>query len=160
MKPTINIQEASTIFGVSTNTIKTWLRKGCPADKPGTNGRAWVLNLTDMIRWQNDQTRIRAESKGREDDVEEARRRKLVAEAELSEIQVKKERGEVIDIELSGKMLDKVLANVTAKLLAMPHKVAPYLLNQTNTTDVIEILTPYIHDTIKELAIGGEQPSL
>ena len=46
--------------------------------------------------------------------LDEARRRKLIAEAELAELELQKERGEVVSIEETAKSWTKVLGAVRA----------------------------------------------
>lgn len=55
---------------------------------------------------------------------DEARTRKALAEAEMVEIEVARARGEVVSVEDSAKVLGTVLDRLTARLRALPVRLA------------------------------------
>jgi transposase len=48
-----SIKELATRYDVSTETIRTWLRNGCPVVKQGTQGRGkkTLVSLKDIETW-------------------------------------------------------------------------------------------------------------
>lgn len=61
----------------------------------------------------------------------EAARRKLSAEADLAELKLSRERGEVVGVQDVEKAVAGISANVRARLLSMPSKLASLLVGQT-----------------------------
>jgi len=86
--------EVAELFGVNDRTIRLWVRRGCPfLQKGGRGGRAWQFETSDVIGWREQQAAIAAVGDTAKLDVEEARRRKLAAEAVLSELELAKAKG-------------------------------------------------------------------
>jgi phage terminase Nu1 subunit (DNA packaging protein) len=50
----VSISEAAGYFDVSTETVRRWIRAGCPCITPGEVGRGHGarLNLADVARWR------------------------------------------------------------------------------------------------------------
>lgn len=39
-------------FGVSTQAVDGWIRRGCPCVQRGGQGRAWVFDLLEVAKWR------------------------------------------------------------------------------------------------------------
>tara|TARA_R110001606_G_scaffold183755_1_gene330552 strand:+ start:30 stop:572 length:543 start_codon:yes stop_codon:yes gene_type:complete len=83
---------------------------------------------------------------------EEARARKLAAEAELAEIELRKERLEVLEIATIDQINSEIFGNFRAKLLALPAKASPDVFAAKDVQEAKNILTKYIKDTLQELS--------
>ena len=77
---------------------------------------------------------------------DEARARKMSAEAELSEIELQKERGDVLSIDVINAINNEIFGNFRAKLLALPAKSAPDIFASTNVTEAKSLLRKNIND--------------
>jgi hypothetical protein len=83
---------------------------------------------------------------------DEARARKMAAEAELSEIELQKERAEVLPIDVVNIINNEIFGNFRAKLLALPAKAAPDVFSSTNVKEAKAILRKNINGVLEELS--------
>jgi len=83
---------------------------------------------------------------------DEARARKMAAEAELSEIELQKERSEVLSIDVINTINNEVFGNFRAKLLTMPAKVAPDVFASSDVKEAKTILRKSINNILDELS--------
>lgn len=114
----------------------------------GREGRADLYRLTDVLP--------ALVGGGRPTDLDDAKARKLAAEAELAELELAKARGEVVAIGDAAKLIAEEYTAVRSKLLALPTKLAP-LLNTDNTEATRALLARGIHEALDELvgAVSG-----
>ena len=83
---------------------------------------------------------------------DEARARKMAAEAELSEIELQKERGEVLPLDVINAINNEIFGNFRAKLLALPAKSAPDIFASSNVKEAKALLRKSINDVLEELS--------
>lgn len=83
--------------------------------------------------------------------IEEARVRKISADAALAELQLQRERGEVVNIEDVAKTVGEEYAAVRAKLLAIPTKLAPRIAIEADENTCRELLAREITEALNEL---------
>lgn len=88
---------------------------------------------------------------------EDARNRKLVAEAELAEIEIGKARGELIEITQVARMVSDEYSAVRAKLLSLPDKLAPLVAMETTEAPCRAAIARGITEALDEL-IGAVAP--
>lgn len=86
--------------------------------------RVWV-QAAAFLRWREKELVFQAIKELTPTvSLDEARTRKALAEAEMVEIEVAKARGEVVSIEDSAKVIGTVLDRLTARLRALPVRLA------------------------------------
>ena len=90
-----NMVQLAELQGVSRQEVRSWLEDGCPFERRGKKGRDWQFDPARVTAW-----RIERESTGRipsTDDESEAaaKRRKLIAEADIREMKAAEQRGEL-----------------------------------------------------------------
>ena len=83
---------------------------------------------------------------------DEARTRKVSAEAEIAELELAKVRGELALVEDVVKAWDDVLAALKAKLLAIPTKISPILASELDAGNIQDQLENQIRECLNELA--------
>lgn len=83
---------------------------------------------------------------------DEARTRKVAAEAEIAELELAKVRGELALVQDVVKAWDDVLAALKAKLLAIPTKMGPILAAETDAGNIQQQLEDQIRECLYELA--------
>ena len=83
---------------------------------------------------------------------EEARRRKLTAEAELAELVLATEQKKVVSIGDTEKSWSEVLGAVRAKILSMPTVMAAQVAVETDQKIVKELLTKQAEQALMELS--------
>jgi len=83
---------------------------------------------------------------------DEARRRKLTAEAELAELDLSKEQGSVVSIEQTEKMWTGVLAAVRAKFLSLPTNLSSIVATEADQKICKDILSKGVEAALTELS--------
>lgn len=124
---TVNQAELASIFGVSTNTIRSWDRQGCPTETKGARGQAFTYNTASVIDWREAQILLAATGTASAMDYLDARRRKMIADARLAEIELDLKEGAVVEIETIADAVVREYATARNKLLGIPTKIAPRL---------------------------------
>jgi phage terminase Nu1 subunit (DNA packaging protein) len=126
-----NRQELSQAMGVSLPTVDRWIRDGCPMKQRGTKGVPWVFSLPDVVAWWGDRQRESAAGSA-PTDVEDARRRKLSAEAAMAELELAKARGDVAPIREFEMAQSRMMAVIRTNILNVPSRVVLQLLGETD----------------------------
>jgi phage terminase Nu1 subunit (DNA packaging protein) len=127
----VNRQELSQAMGVTPPTIDRWIHDGCPVKQRGTKGIAWVFVLADVVSWWGQRQRESAASSA-PTDVEDARRRKLSAEAAMAELELAKARGDVAPIREFEMAQSRMMAVIRTNILNVPSRVVLQLLGETD----------------------------
>jgi phage terminase Nu1 subunit (DNA packaging protein) len=86
--------------------------------------------------------------------LDEARQRKLAAEAEMAEIELAKARADVVRIDDVARQWDAILSGVRTRLLALPTKVAPMVAVENDQSIVKEMIEDGVYSALGELAAG------
>jgi hypothetical protein len=89
---------------------------------------------------------------------DEARTRKVFAEAQMAELELAKINGKLVASEDVCKAWEEVLRNMKAKLLGMPSKIAPMVLGETSVAAVKTLLDNAIEECLHELS--NYQPTI
>lgn len=83
---------------------------------------------------------------------DEARTRKLNAEAEIAELELAKVRNQLVLVEDVVKAWTDTLSNLKSKMTSIPSKAAPIVASETEIGIVQEILTDSINEALEELS--------
>ena len=83
---------------------------------------------------------------------DEARTRKMNAEAELSELELAKVRNQLVIVDDVVKAWVDTLSNLKSKMTSIPSKAAPIVASETEIGPVQEILTDFINEALEELS--------
>lgn len=141
--------ELADMFGVSPKTVAAWKRSGMPADE-STRPMTFVVN--ECIKWRETKIKEQADGSELKIEIDEAKRRKTLAEARRVEIEVEVRRGELVSVEQVGKEIENDYAKVKAKLTALPSKLAPILATVDTPNECKIYLEQAIHEALTELA--------
>ena len=140
--------EMAEIAGVSSPTMRAWRRAGCPVESEGGSGRASLFNTMLVIKWRE----ALAAGETADVDLAEGRRRKIVAEAMLREIEVATAQGHLLpraDVHLA---VTGSFARVRSRLLSLPAKLAPLVLGLGSLAAIQEKLSNAVNEALAELA--------
>lgn len=153
--------ELSRIFSVAPQTILAWERRGCPVEAQGKRGKAKSYRTSDVIQWREEQAKLAASGDLDAMNVDEARRRKLAAEAATAELALARMKDEVVDVAMVAQVIGAGLAACRARLLQIGAKVAPLAEIAPNATAIKEIVDDAIYEALDEisgdaLAFGAE----
>ncbi len=89
---------------------------------------------------------------GNDTTINEAIRRKTIAEAELKEIEVQKARDELVEKNKVVEFCTGIINVSKIKLLAIPAKITPLILNLGNPKKIRLIIDEEIRSALNELA--------
>lgn len=101
---------------------------------------------------------VRALYENKTISLDEARKRKLSAEAELQELELKKQKGILIPLELIEQQWSSIVHSCKQKLRSIPNKLAPILAVENNIEVCKNLLTKEIHLALDELSKNKEVP--
>ncbi|MCH7566001.1 MAG: hypothetical protein IH968_19510 [Gemmatimonadetes bacterium] len=151
---TISQTDLARVFGVSTRTIQRWEEEGL---REARIGRRATYALPVAVAWRVDRER-------RESDVmdfNEARARKMAAQAELTEIEVARARAEYIHVSDLDHLLAEPLARLRGRLLSFAGVVAPRLTEPLEVPQAVAIIdgamAEFLEPISREGLLGGDQ---
>lgn len=152
----LNRQRLSEALGVSPRTVDEYTRRGMPSVKTGGQGKVWEFDLAQCVAWIRADDRRRSGVDEAALDLDEARRRKLAAEAALAEYDLAEKRGDVVTIDSVVKQVTGDYTRLRTKLLAIPSKLAPLVAVVTTPEEARAILDGAIEEALSELATGAD----
>jgi len=117
-------EELADFLGTSLPTVDAYVRRGCPFATRGSKGKEWAFNSRDVVEWLKADAVEREVGNADNPDIDAARLRKVLAEAQLAELELSKKRGRFVDIELVGQDVMAAFSLVRTNFLAFPHKLA------------------------------------
>lgn len=147
----VGLHEAAAICGKSVTTLKSWFNLGCPVIERGGKSKKWRISPAAVMAWREEKIAQDAVGDTKNLDFEEARRRKIAAEAGMAELDFSLRRGELIPIEDIANLVGEEYANVRAKLLAIPVKMAPLMLGLDDLAKARGLLEDSITEAMEEL---------
>jgi len=147
----ISVTKAAELLGVTARHVRNWItNKGLPA-KDGPRGR--ILNWHDALSWF---VAYQIENSGNggngraasgqnspdepEEDYKDALARKTRAEADLTELKLARERGQVAAIADVQKVLDAANSSTRTLIQAFPAQLAPQLIGMEDRAAIFTLL--------------------
>ncbi len=128
-------------------TFRLWRQEGCPHQI--VNGRPRYV-VAGVVAWLEK----RAEVRSRPEDFEEARKRKMGAEAELAELELAQKRGQLIPLEQHGQRLARILERIRARLIALPGTLASRLVAIETAAEAQAVVYAGVAEALEELSRG------
>jgi len=151
----VNKADLAQLMGVTSITIGHWVNKGCPYVEKGGPGKTWVFDMPSVVAWREEQVALQAVGDTKSLDIDEARRRKLAAEAAMTELDLSKRKGELVEIEEVAAAVGDDYANLRAKLLSLPVKIAPQAVGIDDAAEIQALAESLIHEALEELVSDG-----
>ena len=124
-------QALADVFGVSLPTIDAWVRKGCPFVEKGGRGQEWQFNTAQVSKWLRDRD-VEEATGGIPDDFETLKCRKMLADAQLAELELAERKGEVALIAEFERAQAMVFAAIRANIMNVPQRAVLQLLGETD----------------------------
>jgi phage terminase Nu1 subunit (DNA packaging protein) len=137
------------MLDVSGQTIYSWRRRGCPCSRKGAS---YEFDVAKVFAWRVAQAEATSGA-----SLTEARRRKLLADAEMQESELAKQRGSLVDAETVVTAMSQIIGNARAKILPLGTKVAPFLVGLQNIAQIKKIIDDEIYAILTELATSTVQ---
>jgi terminase small subunit / prophage DNA-packing protein len=136
----VNRRQLADILGISLPTVTAWTNEGMPFTREGSKSAEWEFETRECIEWfgaNKLKLRPRQPTRGKNpfdgDDsspetIDEAERRKMIANADKAEVQVAKEAGILVPISEVASVVAEENARVRARLLTLPNELRPKVL--------------------------------
>lgn len=144
----VSMSELSRITGTNITTLKKYCREGAPHEI-NTNG-SYSIDTASFINWKLQQEVDKAKGVDSTSliSIEDARRRREVAQALQAEIDLNEKMGTLMPIKDQLELFSKAIAGVRAQLVAMPNRVSGALefqdkkeIRNTLDAEINQILT-------------------
>lgn len=151
----LNKSELAEVFDVTIVTVDSWIRKGCPYEEAGKNGKSWRFSLKKVVAWRVTELTKDATSDGDDKPIGTAAgalTRKTLAEAELKELELAELKGEIIRVEDVMLANDRMISDCKKRLLSIPTKLAPLVISCKTIPQVKELIEGQIHEALNELS--------
>lgn len=147
----VNRTILSVIFGKNFSTIDAWVRQGMPYVKKGRKGNDWLFDTAKVIAWREAKLKNEVATPERI-ELEEAKRRKLAAEAAILEIELQIKRREVLMRCDVLQSLTQAYLTIKQRLRTIPERVVPQLIAEKDEQVAHGVLIDEIDDALLELS--------
>ncbi|KZK83023.1 Phage DNA packaging protein Nu1 [Pseudovibrio sp. Ad13] len=146
----VNQLELADLFGITRQTLRNWMVKGCPVHSDEGKGKPKLFNTAEVFEWREKFIR----SSLSEDKIPERERaaiRRDNAKAETAEIELELLRKKAIPIDIVKEKLTKEYAEIRANFVAMPGEISADL-ELLEAPDIEEILSSKVSEILEALA--------
>lgn len=147
----VNREELAETFGVSLNTVTSWIRNGCPFEQRGKQGKPWRFNTRDVSEWLREQARLEATGEAPLDEFE-LKLRKLAAETAQAELDLAAARKLVAPIDEFERARALENATVRANIMNVPSRVVSQLIGETDEARFKDVLRAELIQALESAA--------
>jgi len=146
----VDAVQLAEILNVNTATVTKWVKLGCPIHQEGGRGRGTrqKYKTDDVVKWRIKKEVQAATQSGDVMDAEEAKRRKLTAEAGLAEIEYAKALGKVVDVDEVERALSNKYAELSKRLRKIPERVVMQLVGESDEQRIKTIILDEIDQVL------------
>lgn len=120
----VGVETVAHVLGLTTRRVQQLTSEGVFA-KEGRGRYDLVSCVQAYVGFWQDKAEARSAAEHVDGSLEESKARKMAAEAELAELQLARERGELVTVEDAVKERTRDYGHLRAKMLNMPAKYAP-----------------------------------
>lgn len=132
----VNRRGLADILGISLPTVTAWADQGMPFEVEGSKSAEWEFDTRKCIDWYAANKSARkakplpgdGEDENGRESIEEAERRKMIAQADKAEVLVAKEAGLLVPIDEVAAVAAEENARVRARLLTLPNELRPKVM--------------------------------
>lgn len=154
--------ELAAIYGITTKTLREWEARGLPVIERGAKGKTASYNTAAVIRWREAQLLMSASGGAAAADTADAKRRRIMANAAMDEMNLAVRRGELVSIEEVGVAVEAEYSLVRSNFMALPGDVAAELLDRS-IPDIQDILATKVSEILHGLSadehFAGRRPA-
>lgn len=145
-------KDFAALVGLTTRQVRNLETQGLP-HRAEKNRKYYPM--PDAARWYYAREVERAREEARPTDYDDARAREMMARAEKAELEVRKMRGELIHVDDLEVLHSRPLAQLRARLLSLPGRIAADL--PMPAVEAVEIIEPLVHEMMQELSEGEDE---
>lgn len=146
----INQVELSEIIGITVQQIIK-LEKDGVFNRNGEKFYTLPNAVSEYITYKV-KSELRKKQGGDDVDINEANRRKAIAQATLLEMEVAEKEGKLISIEEIRKENEYILTSFRNKTLGVPSRISPALLGLETIAEIKSILDDAMYELLTELS--------
>lgn len=136
----VDTSQLCELLDVHKTTIHQWMKAGMPIFEKGHNGKAHKFKVADVIHWQKQRAVEAATGNTELLSADEARRRKLTAEAGLQEIELALKKGVVVELDDIERELSNKFAEFRTNMRNIPSRVSMQVLGEDDEGKVKKII--------------------
>ncbi|EGJ22117.1 hypothetical protein RSWS8N_08545 [Cereibacter sphaeroides WS8N] len=155
----IGTREASALLGVTEQSLRDWIARGCPSI-PGTTGRGRGLSvhLPAVIAWRiADQTPdIPAGEDGTTYNLDLAKAVDMHYRAISRQAAARKELGQLVSVDLVADAVEEDYQRVRSRLNSVPGRVSVQAAAESDASIVRTMIARAIHDALENLSAADE----
>lgn len=148
----VNTNQLADMMQVSRSTIRNWLDLGMPYHKKSSasvgRNAGYSFDTKDVIEWRISQALKDSTLDGESMTIEEGKRRKMAAEAEMVEIELAKSKGLVVDLEEVERNLSNHFAELASRLRKVPERVVMSIVGELDESKIKKIIRAEIDECL------------
>ena len=146
----MSLTEAAVEVDLSVRQLQKYAKlPGCPRQSDGRGG--FRYEWPAFNRFVRETLAREAAEAVKPGDIEEARARKMAAEAELAEVELQRIRGSLVEVAHYERSLSRAFGRVRSRLLAIPSRAAPDLIGLDDELAIDRVLDRYVLEVLEEL---------
>lgn len=142
----MNGTQLSQLFDCTTAYISQLVTAGMPKEPDGS------YDINKVVPWYVNQ--LKGAKKTNE---AQARARKLEAEAQLKELELRERSENLINVEDAVLEVGEIFSAIRSQMVALPSKVAPQLITCQTAGEAEGMLQKYVYQTLEELSTLPER---
>lgn len=140
------------IHGVNRTQIYNWIKEGCPVHEQGKRGKSThKFDTAAVAKWHIKRAKNAVTMNADNLTYEEARTRKIAAEAELSELELAKKKALVADLEEVERELADKFAEMRSSLRKIPERCVLRLIGEMDESRIKEIILEEVDSALEAL---------
>jgi hypothetical protein len=140
------------ILGISNRRLDELVREGLPGEAPKVAGDRWKFDTAPAVGWLREKERKLALGEVAKVDANEAKRRKIAAEAALMELELAKAQGLLLPISDFVKAWEQMIGSCRAKMLALGSKLGPALAIISDAAECNLVIDRSVNEALLELS--------
>ncbi len=148
--------EVCDLFGISAAQIERYFKQGMPHTKKGRNV---VLPWPEARTWYFAYLEQKGYKRAAPQSLDEARRRRATAEAELAELELARERDETMRVEDGAATLADGFARARSKILNLPPRIAGVIVGVPTKAEALARIEPLVLEVLAELHAAEDVPA-
>ncbi len=142
----VGVNEAARRLGLTGGEVSRL--HGEPGAPKVVRGGKVFLRWPEFPRWRDE----RLKKVGKPSGLDEARRRRLSAQAELAELELAKARGDLLTISDVERIVSTDYGKLRAQLLSMPGRLAPCVVGVKTMADATAAIDAEVRSVMAELS--------
>ena len=151
---TIALSEFAADHGLTLIRVQQWIAEGMPYRQ--VDGARMVVR-SEANKWVRQRERASGEESAAPKDLEEADKRKAMADAQLAELKLLREQGKGVSIEETEKAVGDLLGALRAQLLATPTRESHRIVGLRSLAEATAALDAIIYDLMTSLSRRGPE---